>query len=612
MEHRGATSADNISGDGAGLLTAIPWKLFQSYCDPTQYTNKDGSTACAIAMMFLPQEKENFDKSYAVIQAIVEKQGFDILGFRDVPTDQNVLGQLSKEFVPQIKQLFVKSKSNIVSDTDKAFEERLYFLRREMQGNFRKLSKEGESYIASFSSKTIVYKGMLRSVDLGRFYKDLTNPLYESIFSVYHRRFSTNTVPKWYLAQPMRLLAHNGEINTLLGNINWVKSRQYSSQAIDEASKDIILGPLVDVSRSDSANLDSIFENFVRSGRSPQEALMILVPEAFSNNPSMKSKPDLKAFYEYYESLQEAWDGPALLVFSDGNYVGASLDRNGLRPARYMVTAGENGDKTVHVMSEVGVTKSLTQFAENGQVGSKGETLLDSGRLGPGEMLSVDLKQGTFSLNDEVKSFIANKRPYQQWLKESVTKLPNVGSFNLEIDQFIDKHISDPASKKIALQVDKKEINPIAIEVDNKNLIETQTYFGWGTEDVEVQITSMASEGIEATYCMGDDAPLAAISDMPHTLYDYFKQRFAQVTNPPIDSLREGAVMSLSMFLGPRGDPRSLTGQANSLQQKVVKIESPLMTKQELVDLNKMAGIKVATISTLYPVTQAVCYMYKL
>jgi glutamate synthase (ferredoxin) len=306
------------------------------------------------------------------MKSIIEKQGFDLAGVRVVPTDINVLGQLSKEFVPKIKQLILKSKPDFVNDSEKDFEERLYNLRREIQGNFRK-QNSGESYISSLSSKTIVYKGMLRSVDLGRFYLDLTNPKYESAFSIYHRRFSTNTVPKWYLAQPMRLLAHNGEINTLLGNINWVKSRQYSSQAIEAANKDIVLGPLVDVGRSDSANLDSIFENFVRSGRSPQEALMILVPEAYANKPSMKFQPDLKAFYEYYESVQEAWDGPALLVFSDGNNVGAALDRNGLRPARYMVTASENGEKTVHVMSEVGVTKSLSQFAEAGQVGSRGE-----------------------------------------------------------------------------------------------------------------------------------------------------------------------------------------------------------------------------------------------
>lgn len=318
-------------------------------------------------------------------------------------------------------------------------------------------------------------------------------------------------------------------------------------------------GPLVDVARSDSANLDSIFENYVRSGRSPQEALMILVPEAYKQNPMMSHKPDLKAFYEYYETVQEAWDGPALLVFSDGNCIGAALDRNGLRPARFMITENEAMHRTVHVMSEVGVTKILSQFADQGAL-STGEKLLDSGRLGPGEMLSVDLKAGVFMRNEQVKQAVAALRPYKQWLDDHVTTLPKSG-FGLEIQQFVENHISDPAMRQSALSIDSLDTAPIALEIDNKNLIETQTYFGWGTEDVEVQITAMASEGIEATFCMGDDAPLAALSEMPHTLYDYFKQRFAQVTNPPIDPLREGAVMSLTMYLGIRGDPTSKDGQ---------------------------------------------------
>lgn len=332
---------------------------------------------------------------------------------------------------------------------------------------------------------------------------------------------------------------------------------------------------------------------------------MVLVPEAYQNNPAMATRPQLRAFYEYHEPLQEAWDGPALLVFSDGHYVGASLDRNGLRPARYMVTADDKGEKTVHVMSEVGVTKSLAQFSETGQTVS-GERLLDSGRLGPGEMLTVDLKKGQFMLNDELKQSIAAQRPYGEWLKDFVVSLPPA-SFKLDIERFVDQHISDPVLQKAAIfsASEKTGTAPLALEIDNRNLIETQTYFGWGTEDVEVQITSMAAEAVEATYCMGDDAPLAALSVMPHTLFDYFKQRFAQVTNPPIDPLREGAVMSLSMFLGARGDPAAIDGQPKG--QRVVKIDSPVLTRQQLVDLGKSPGISIRTLSTLYPTTQAVC-----
>lgn len=400
----------------------------------------------------------------------------------------------------------------------------------------------------------------------------------------------------------MRLLAHNGEINTLLGNINWVKSRQSNElwSLFGQADQKHVRGPLVDVGRSDSANLDSTLDSYVKAGKTIQEALMILVPEAYESQPKLKDSPDINAFYSYYESMQEAWDGPALLVFSDGISVGAALDRNGLRPARYMVTANAAGKETVHVMSEVGVTKALDQFSADPK--DTGIVLLESGRLGPGEMMSVNLKEGKVYLNDELKKNVASQRPYVKWAADAISPLARQ-SFKNDVAGYADRFVTVDSVKKAAHALREKDTQPVSEEGqrDDQSLIEMQTFFGWGTEDVEVQISAMAQDAIEATISMGDDAPLAALSVMPHVLYDYFKQRFAQVTNPPIDSLREGAVMSLVMFLGPRGDPLSPNGQHDVR----VKIESPVLNMQEFETLKGKQGVKIDTISMLYPAIDA-------
>ena len=413
MEHRGASSADNVSGDGTGVMTAIPWDLFSGMCNPAENLNKDGSASCAVGMVFLPKPKDQFDVAHAAVESIVKNAGLVLAGWRDVPVNPTVLGTLSAEFVPLIKQVVIKAAPGKAYESEAAFEKVLYDVRREIQGTFR-LQGQTNAYVCSLSSKTVVYKGMLRACDLGLFYRDLKDPNYKTPFAIYHRRFSTNTVPKWFLAQPFRMLAHNGEINTLLGNINWVKSRyglnpNKAPTLQDKREEDlrVVRGPLVDVGRSDSANLDSILDSFVKAGKTPQEALMILVPEAFDSQPKLQDAPAVKAFYEYYESMQEAWDGPALLVFSDGNSVGAALDRNGLRPARFMMTKNAQGKEHVHVMSEVGVTKILNQFSDDASASNNGVRLIQSGRLGPGEMLSVNLKEGKVYLNDEVRNSFA-------------------------------------------------------------------------------------------------------------------------------------------------------------------------------------------------------------
>lgn len=427
MEHRGATSSDNISGDGAGVMTAIPWQLLAPMVDASKRLNADGSPATGVAMAFMPKDAATHAKTVILMEQVAQANGFKIVGWRDVPVDEAVLGSLARDFVPRIQQFAVQRSdaSEPALATSREFDQKLYELRREIQGWFRQNAVK-DGYLCSLSSRTIVYKGMLRSCDLPLFYKDLVDPLYTTTFSVYHRRFSTNTIPKWFLAQPMRLLAHNGEINTLLGNINWVKSRQYSMrgehrQQLDdsmmtpeEGKPAKVRAPLVDLGRSDSANLDSILDYYVQAGRTPAEAVMMLVPEAYSSQPSMQNSPAVADFYKYYESIQEAWDGPALLVFSDGDAVCAALDRNGLRPARYMVVQDGAGGKAVHVMSEVGVTTALDQFSSEAArlpgAAAKGYHIVDSGRLGPGEMVCVDLHAKKLMLNDALKSSVAAKK----------------------------------------------------------------------------------------------------------------------------------------------------------------------------------------------------------
>jgi glutamate synthase (ferredoxin) len=411
-------------------------------------------------------------------------------------------------------------------------------------------------YACSMSSRTIVYKGMVRSVVLNQFYQDLTNPNYKSNFAIYHRRFSTNTMPRWPLAQPFRSLGHNGEINTLLGNINWMKAREGiidQSKSFVEGADLSKLDPLSNGKMSDSSNLDESVTLAIRSGKTPMEALMMLVPEAYKNQPALEDKPEITAFYDYYSGLQESWDGPALLVWSDGRKVGAALDRNGLRPARFLTTT----DGLVCMMSETGVVPGI----DESKVDAKG-------RLGPGQMIALDLETGEFFNNFEIKSQLAKKYPYGQWIKErqaKISKQPMTGK----------RYIAD--------------------EID---LIRQQVIFGWSSEDMEMQIADMASTGKETTFCMGDDAPLAVLSEKPHVLYNYFKQRFAQVTNPAIDPLRENLVMSLDMYLGKKGD--AIVAEPNADNAAQIKIDSPVINEAELDQIKKAR--KTATLSTLYDI----------
>ena len=550
MEHRGGCSADLDSGDGAGIMTALPEKLFAQWFAQQRMTQPEAE-AWGVGMVFLPQDTTQIAESKQYIEKIVTEEGLQVLGWRKVPVRTEVLGQQARDYQPHIEQIVVSSTDNLTGDD---LERKLYIARSRVGKNL-----SDDFYICSFSCRTIVYKGMVRSVILGEFYQDLLNPDYESTFAVYHRRFSTNTMPKWPFAQPMRILGHNGEINTLLGNINWMSNREkelvanFSDATLPGWTQDEIEGltPIVNNDNSDSYNLDSAMELLVRTGRSITEAAMILVPEAYQNQPSLEQYPEIVDFYEYHSGQQESWDGPALLVFSDGKTVGATLDRNGLRPARYTITK----DGYVVVGSETGV------------VDIPDDEVVEKGRLGPGQTIVVDLQTKEVLRNWEVKQRVAQANPYGKWIEQYRQ--------SVESQEFGTENLLTP-----------------------EELFRRQTAFGYTAEDVELIIQSMAINGKEPTFCMGDDIPLAVLSHKPRLLYDYFKQRFAQVTNPAIDPLRESLVMSLSMQLGAKGNILNLQPE----DAKLLKLESPILNDAELAGV-KAADFKTQSLSTLYQIS---------
>ena len=611
LEHRGGCSADRDSGDGAGILSAIPWELFHDYLKERDISASREENI-AVGMVFLPCDEQAAHRAREVVERVAQSENLKVLGWRVVPVDSSVLGAQARENQPQIEQVFLQS-SDVSGDE---LERRLYITRRRIVQAIRNLDSEwtSEFYICSLSSRTIIHKGMVRSAVLGDFYLDLKNPAYKSSFVVYHRRFSTNTMPKWPLAQPMRLLGHNGEINTLLGNINWMKARQAGLSHPVWGDRLDDLKPFVRVGNSDSATLDNIFELQVRSGRSPLEALMIMVPEAYRNQPELSNYPEIVDFYEYYSGLQEAWDGPALLVFSDGLTVGATLDRNGLRPARYCITA----DDYIVVASEAGVV----EFPE--------ENIIEKGRLGPGQMIAVDLQSQEILKNWDIKQRVAKRHPYGEWLQKYREKL-TVNSEKLSVNNeqlSVNNEQLSVNGKQLSVEngqlsasslngvngngvngnghssINNEElsinqsINQSINKIDRQALLRHQMAFGYTTEDVEMVIQPMAIDAKEPTFCMGDDIPLAVLSSKPHLLYDYFKQRFAQVTNPPIDPLREKLVMSLKVELGERGnllDPKPEYARR-------FKLESPVLTEAQLQEIQN-SDFHAVELSTVFPIT---------
>lgn len=550
MEHRGACSSDDISGDGAGIMTKIPWELFKSEVSDLSETD------CGVGQMFMPNDDSLEKQCRAIVDKVAMAEGFTVLAWRDVPINVEVVGPVAKGTMPRFRQLFIKSNKGLSGDE---LERELFIFRKliEKEKTAANMGDAGtDFYACTLSNRTIVYKGMLNSSAVGLFYEDLKDGRYVTPFAIYHRRFSTNTNPRWPLAQPFRVLGHNGEINTLQGNLNWVASRQAGLQNEIWNGRESDFLPLCNASESDSANLDHVAELMVRTGTDPQEALMVLVPEAYRNHPDLvKNYPEVVDFYEYFEGLQEGWDGPALLVFSDGRKVGARLDRNGLRPARFWRTT----DDMIYVASEVGVLGDVLSNAKN---------IVAKGRLGPGQMVCADLSAGTFKENTEIAKDVASRAPYKSWLSECARHLEELNASQI---------ISD-------------------CQMDAADCLRLQSAVGYGLEDTQMVIESMAQTGAEPTYCMGDDVPLPVLAASPHMLYDYFKQRFAQVTNPPIDPLREGLVMSLEMRLGMRGN--LLEPGAGSYNQIILK--SPVLLESELQAIAGDSALRSQTFSLHY------------
>ena len=548
MEHRGACSADNDSGDGVGVMTHIPWKLLDKWCAANGISGfSEGSSA--VGMVMLPTDGAKAAEAKKILEASCVAEGLKVLGWRAVPVDNSVVGPLAKMTCPVHEQILVDGAGLEREE----LERKLFIARKTCEKKASSDAVLAESfYICTLSSRTIVYKGMLRSAVLGKFYKDLEDPDYESQFSIYHRRFSTNTTPKWPLSQPMRFLGHNGEINTLQGNLNWMASKEADMENPIWGGREPEFRPICNPAASDSANLDRVAELLVRTGRAPAETMMLLVPEAHRNHPELDATfPEVHEFYDYYAGMQEAWDGPALLVFSDGKQLGARLDRNGLRPARFWRTS----DDYIYVASEVGVL---------GDVMSNASNVVSKGRLGPGMMIYADLETGEFKENTEIAKEVSARLPYGEWMKA--------------IDRV-------------------KGIQPIGeTQLDPIQLIECQARAGYAAEDITMIIESMASDAIEPTWSMGDDTPLPVLSSRPRLLYDYFKQRFAQVTNPAIDPLREGLVMSLAMTLGAKGNLLDTQGK----ETPPVMLDSPVLFDSELEHIKNHPKLKTQTIAARY------------
>jgi glutamate synthase domain-containing protein 2/glutamate synthase domain-containing protein 1/glutamate synthase domain-containing protein 3 len=549
LTHRGAVDADAKTGDGAGILTQVPLRFFQAEAEKLGLQVQNPRDI-AIGMIFLPGGNPEKEVCGSLIETIIGQSEFPFAGWRAVPTNPLVLGDKARETQPDIQQAILLRPEPL---SPEAFERALYLMRREIE-NAVERKEISDFHIPSFSARTIVYKGLFVASELRGFYLDLQNRDYETALAVFHQRYSTNTSPTWPLAQPFRMLAHNGEINTLQGNRNWMRAREpeLSSPLWEEKIEN--LKPIVTPRGSDSASLDNVLEALTLSGRDLLHSMMILVPEAYESMPQLDHQ--LKSFYEYHACLMEPWDGPAALAFSDGRFVGATLDRNGLRPARYKITA----DGVILLGSEVGV------------VDFDDATVIEKGRLGPGRMIAVDTARGLVLKNDEIKKETSSRRPYAQWIRKQIIPCPgtqNLSSMSVELASFNDEE-----------------------------LIRQQKAFGYSAEDLEKILAPMARDGKEPVGSMGDDTPLAVLSSRSRLLYNYFKQLFAQVTNPPIDPLRERLVMSLNSAVGYR---RSLFGETEQ-HARLIKFSSPILSCEELlwVQAQQEPGFGTAILPALF------------
>ena len=515
MKHRGAEGADNKTGDGAGIMVQIPHEFILLQGIPVPEKGKYGT-----GLIFLPKDPKEQEHILSIVIEEIEREGLTLMHLRAVPVNSDILGQSARETEPDIKQVFITGAGHTEN-----LERTLYIIRKKIEQRVH----QKDFYIVSLSSRTIIYKGMLSSTQVRTYFSDLTQPYFTSGLAIVHSRFSTNTFPTWSLAQPFRLLAHNGEINTIRGNRGWMEAREsvLSTPTLGNV-KDI--RPIVQPDMSDSASLDNVLEFFVMSGLSLPHAMAMLVPESFNDKNPISE--DLKAFYEYHSILMEPWDGPAALLFSDGRYAGGMLDRNGLRPARYLITH----DGMMVVASEAGV------------ISFEAEKIKEKGRLQPGKILMVDTEEGRIYYDGELKEQLAAAKPYRQWLSANRIELDTLKS-----------------GRKVANTVDDY----------NRRL----RAFGYTREDVERILVPMCSNGAEPTASMGNDTPLAVLSDQPQLLFNYFRQQFAQVTNPPIDPIREELVMSLTEYIGAVGMNILLPNETHC---KMVRLPHPILNNTQL------------------------------
>ncbi len=515
MRHRGAEGADNKTGDGAGIMIQIPHEFILLQGIPVPEKGKYGT-----GLVFLPKDQKEQSAILSIMIEEIEREGLTLMHLRNVPTNSGILGKDALATEPDIKQVFITGVTDVTN-----FERTLYIIRKKIENRV----KNKDFYIVSLSNKNIIYKGMLSSLQVREYFPDLTNHYLTSGLALVHSRFSTNTFPTWSLAQPFRLLAHNGEINTIRGNRGWMEAREsvLSSPQLGDIKA---IRPIVQPGMSDSASLDNVLEFFVMSGLSLPHAMAMLVPESFNEKNPISE--DLKAFYEYHSILMEPWDGPAALLFSDGRYAGGMLDRNGLRPARYLIT---NNDMMV-VASEVGVMDF-----EPGEIKQKG-------RLQPGKILLVDTEEGKIYYDGELKEQLAEAKPYRNWLSTN----------RIELDKL-------KSGRKVENKVDQFD-----------SMLRT---FGFTREDIEKTIIPMSTNGVEPTASMGNDTPLAILSEKPQLMFNYFRQQFAQVTNPAIDPIREELVMSLTEYIGAVG-MNILT--PNESHCKMVRLPHPVLNNTQL------------------------------
>ena len=567
IDHRGAVGADPMMGDGAGILIQIPDDLLRAWAaDKGVELPQPGDYA--VAMCFLPSDEEARDFAVGRFERLLTKEGQHLIGWRDVPIDRGVLGAAVLAELPMIRQAVI-GRGASTPDQD-AFERKLLAIRKQTQNPLDSMADKhalpglSDFYIPSFSSRTVVYKGLLLAGQVGSFYKDLQNPLTQSAIALVHQRFSTNTFPSWKLAHPYRLIAHNGEINTVRGNVNWMNARRRTLES-DLLGPDLDkMWPLIAHGQSDTACLDNALELLVAGGYSLPHAVMMLVPEAWAGNPLMSH--ERKAFYEYHAALMEPWDGPAAIAFTDGRQIGATLDRNGLRPARFVVT----DDDHVIMASESGVLPVAEQ------------NIIRKWRLQPGRMLLIDLEQGRIIEDDEIKAQLSSAAPYADWLDATQYKLEDLPN-------------GDPT--------------PVLAN-DAGMLLDRQQAFGFTQEDVSKFLEPMAQNGDDPIGSMGTDTPIAVLSQRSRLLYDYFKQNFAQVTNPPIDPIREELVMSLVSMIGPRPN---LFGRGAGTHKRL-EVSQPVLTDSDLAKIRSVSemldgAFRTETLDITWPASEGAAGM---